>query len=110
MLGQSFEQDLGGLLPGRTRRHYEAARAIIHYLIRIFGLVDQGIEVLVSLLVCEFELVDQDLRVVDPKPAGFGSLPDHFVNQVQLIFGYGWVFIFLHDQLRSWLVLAVIEI
>ena len=64
----------------------------------------------VALQVGLLELVVQDLRMVDAETALLAAHTDDFVNQVQLILRQLWVLILVDDDLRSSLVLGVIEV
>ena len=73
---------------------------LLHVLsIRVLGLVDQMVHVLISVLIRKFQLIVEDLRVVDPKSAILAPLPDDLVDQVEFIFSDGRVLILFHDQL-----------
>ena len=64
----------------------------------------------VALQVGLLELVIQDLGMVDTETALFAAHTDNFVNQVQLILSQLWVLILVDDDLRSGLVLGVVEV
>lgn len=64
----------------------------------------------VALQIGLLELVVQDLRIVDAETALPAAHAYDFVNQVQLILRQLWVLVLVDDDLRSSLVLGVIEV